>query len=78
MQTADSERDFTHEREVLKILTGAIASSRETSGDLIDRRLSMWRTLDELGVPRKSIAEWSGVTAMIVTRALNGENENVG
>ena len=66
---------FETERAMLKSLNHSIETSKGAASDFRDLRVQVWRTLELSGVKRKTIAEWSGVDAMLVTRALSEKPE---
>ena len=52
-----------------------IAAKRAEIDTLRLLRIENWRTLEERGVDRKTMAEWSGIDPIMVTRAL-GPKDN--
>jgi hypothetical protein len=57
-------------RDELRELDRRIERCRRELDDLYRQRKEAWRALDDEGVPRSTCAKWSGVDAMVVTRAL--------
>ena len=58
-------------RETLRILRAARASSVGSAKELRQQEIELWKSLDQAGVPRKTIAQWSSLDAMVIGRALN-------
>ena len=68
-------KTFETERALLKSLNHSIVTSKNSASDFRDLRVQVWQILERSGVNRKTIAEWSGVDAMLVTRALSEKPE---
>lgn len=66
----DDLRDLKNESEVNRQL---IENANKVLTEFYQRRVEIWEEADELGIPRATMARYSGVTAMVVTRALNAE-----
>lgn len=69
---------FETERALLKSLNHSIDTSKDSASEYRDLRVQVMRTLERNGVDRKTIAEWSGVTAMVVSRALGPKSNESG
>ena len=65
--TMDDLRELKVESEVRKV---RIAAAKEHLDSLYAERVEMWAEADELGIPRATMARYSGCDAMIVSRAL--------
>jgi len=61
---------FALERDLLKLLNRSIAQSDDGASDFRDKREGVWKLLDDADVPRATIAEWSSIDAMAISRAL--------
>jgi hypothetical protein len=69
------ERDFAHERRLLASLNRSIKFSRDGASEFLEQRKAVIKLLDSAGVDGKQIAQWAGVSAMIVSRVLNEKEE---
>ena len=57
-------------RETLRILRAARASSVGSAKELRQQEIELWKVLDKADVDRKTIAQYSSLDPMVVSRAL--------
>jgi hypothetical protein len=62
--------DHRIERETLRILRAARASSVGSAKELRQQEIELWKSLDAANVDRKTIAQYSSLDPMVVSRAL--------
>ena len=71
--TTTPSKDFAIEKALLKSLNRSIATSKGAATELIAERKNVWKILKAQGVDQKTMAGWSDIDQMVVSRALNEE-----
>lgn len=62
--------EFTKERLYLQRLAVRITARNKNLEELFTARTQAWKALDDKGVKRSTIAKWSSIDPILVTRAL--------
>jgi hypothetical protein len=67
--------EYRWARALLKANRAKIKRSVAEADALRDEEIGIWRELDEAGIARATIAKWSGIDPMQITRALGNKEE---
>lgn len=60
----------------LEVNRQLIENANQVLTEFYQRRVEIWEQADALGIPRATMARYSGVTAMVVSRGLNKSEES--